>query len=173
MQTPTSQVFSKMGLGSVDLGLLIILLFILLIAAIVLLTINIRKVNQLKSRLDRFVAGKSGRSLEKDIQEMFEQNKLLTQVAEKNKKEIININKQLKNSYQKMGLVKYDAFNQMGGKLSFCLVLLDQTNSGFMINSVHSTDGCYSYTKEIKSGRCELELGEEEKVALEEALEND
>ena len=46
------------------------------------------------------------------------------------------------------------------------LALLDEGNNGFIINSVHSTDGCYSYTKEIKKGECEISLGEEEQQAL-------
>ena len=69
-----------------------------------------------------------------------------------------------------MGLVKYDAFRQMGGQLSFCLCLLDDNNNGFIINSVHSTEGCYSYTKEIKAGESILDLGAEEAEALTIAL---
>jgi hypothetical protein len=69
-----------------------------------------------------------------------------------------------------MGVIKYDAFNQMGGQLSFSLALLDENNNGFIINSVHSTEGCYSYTKEIKAGECDISLGDEEKKALEMAM---
>ena len=65
-----------------------------------------------------------------------------------------------------MGLVKYDAFRQMGGQLSFSLALLDENHNGFIINSVHSTEGCYSYTKEIKNGECKISLGQEEAEAL-------
>ena len=72
--------------------------------------------------------------------------------------------------YQKLGLVKYDAFKEMGGKLSFALVLLDENNNGFLINSVHSSDGCYSYTKRIKDGDSEIALSNEEKVAVERAV---
>lgn len=72
----------------------------------------------------------------------------------------------MESAYQKMGLVKYDAFNQMGGQLSFSLALLDENNNGFIINSVHSSEGCYSYTKEIKLGQCVIDLGAEEAEAL-------
>ena len=65
----------------------------------------------------------------------------------------------------------FDAFNQMGGKLSFCLALLDENNNGFILNSVHSTEGCYSYTKEIQNGICEISLGNEEEKALNMAME--
>ena len=67
-------------------------------------------------------------------------------------------------------MVKYDAFKQMGGRLSFSLALLDENNNGFILNSVHSSDGCYSYTKEIKNGGCEISLGEEEEQALKIAM---
>lgn len=73
-------------------------------------------------------------------------------------------------SFQKFGIVKYDAFQQMGGQLSFSLVLLNENDNGFIINSVHSTEGCYSYSKEIKNGECSISLGEEEKKALNIAL---
>ena len=74
--------------------------------------------------------------------------------------------KRLESVYQKIGLVKYDAFNQMGGQLSFCLALLDENNNGFLMNSVHGTEGCYTYTKEIKNGEYNLSLGPEEAEAL-------
>ena len=73
-------------------------------------------------------------------------------------------------SFNKVGIVKYDAFNQMGGKLSFCLALLNEKDNGFIMNSVHSSEGCYTYIKEIKAGICNIDLGNEEKQALSEAM---
>ena len=58
----------------------------------------------------------------------------------------------------------------MGGQLSFSLALLDENDNGFILNSVHSTEGCYSYTKEVKNGQCSISLGEEEKQALDMAM---
>ena len=90
-------------------------------------------------------------------------------MAENNKKDIRNLYKRLESTYQKMGLVRYDAFSQMGGQLSFCLALLDENDNGFILNSVHSTEGCYSYTKEIKGGEYNnpnVTLSEEEMEAL-------
>ena len=76
----------------------------------------------------------------------------------------------LPSTRQKLGLVKYDAFKEMGGKLSFTLALLDENNNGFLMNSVHSSDGCYSYTKRVKNGDSEIALSNEEKVAIERAM---
>ena len=59
----------------------------------------------------------------------------------------------------------------MGGQLSFSLALLDENDNGFVLNSVHGVEGCYTYTKEIKNGLCEISLGDEEKQALDIAMD--
>ena len=76
----------------------------------------------------------------------------------------------MQNNYQKVGIVKYDAFNEMGGKLSFALTLLDGNNSGWVINAMHSREGCYTYIKEIVRGESYIELAEEEAESLEQAI---
>ena len=84
----------------------------------------------------------------------------------KDRKDINTIFKRMQTMYQKMGLVRYDAFNQMGGQLSYSLVMLDENDNGFIINSVHSTEGCYSYSKEIRNGDNSISLSKEEAEAL-------
>ena len=86
------------------------------------------------------------------------------------KKDIEELFSKHQTAFQKLGLVKYDAFKEMGGKLSFTLALLDENNNGFLMNSVHSSDGCYSYTKRVKNGDSEIALSNEEKVAIERAM---
>lgn len=147
-----------------------IILVVLILVLIVLLAVQISKTSKLKKRLDKFVLGKDGASLEQDIAGLYEDNKFLKNSADKNKKDIRTLYKRMENAYQKMGIVKYDAFNQMGGQLSFSLALLDENNNGFIINSVHSTEGCYSYTKEIKNGESSIFLGKEEEEALATAI---
>lgn len=159
----------RIGLGSFDMGYLLIaaaVLAVIMLAVIILLIVQIKKVSGLKKRLDKFLMGKDGMSLEQDIIGLCEDNKFLKNSTDRNKKDIRNLYKQMETAYQKMGLVKYDAFNQMGGQLSFSLALLDENNNGFIINSVHSTEGCYSYTKEIKNGVSAISLGTEEAEAL-------
>ena len=84
-----------------------------------------------------------------------------------NEEDIKKIFSNMKLTFQKIGLVKYDAFNEMGGKLSFSLALLSESNNGFVLNAVHSREGCYTYIKEIIDGNSVLALAEEEKEALE------
>ena len=164
-----STILNKIGLGSFDIGYLFIIvgiLAVLVLILIILMIVQICKTGKLKKRLDKFLLGKDGLSLEQDMIGLFEDNKFLKNNVEKNKKDIRDLYKRMESAFQKMGMVKYDAFNQMGGQLSFCLALLDENNNGFILNSVHSTEGCYFYTKDVKNGECSLSLGREESEAL-------
>lgn len=169
MRITNSNFLNQIGLNGFDFGYLLIgmaVLVVILLIVIILLLVQISKVKKLKKRLDALVLGKDGSSLEQEIAALFEDNKHLKEITADNKKNIRTLFKNMESAYQKMGLVRYDAFNQMGGQLSFCLALLDENNNGFLIDSVHSTEGCYSYTKEIKGGKSEISLGEEEIEAL-------
>ena len=164
-----SAFLTTLGLQNFDLGYLLIfaaVLTVIMIVVLIVLLMTISKVKKMKYRLNKLVKGKDSLSLEDEINELIEDNRYLKENTENNKKDISNLYRKLESAYQKIGLVKYDAFNQMGGQLSFSLALLDENNNGFIINSVHSTEGCYSYTKEIKNGISALSLGKEEEEAL-------
>lgn len=154
----------------IDIAWLFLAVFVILIVLIVLLILQMEKYKKLQRKIDKFTKGKDGKSLEQDIIALFEDNKFIKNENEKSRKDIKEIYRRLDYCYQKVGLIKYDAFNQMGGKLSFCLCMLNDKNNGFILNSVHSSDGCYVYTKEIKKGECDLSLGDEEEKALKEAI---
>ncbi|MBO4376731.1 MAG: DUF4446 family protein [Lachnospiraceae bacterium] len=165
-----SELLNSLGIGGIDPGYIFIGLAALLLVIIILLIVQISKTSKLQKKYGKFMRGKDAKSLEKEIIGLYEDNKFLKTTAEKNKSDIRNIYKRLESAFQKVGLVKYDAFQQMGGQLSFSLALLDENDNGFIINSVHSAEGCYSYTKEIKNGVCSLTLGDEEKKALDIAM---
>lgn len=102
-----------------------------------------------------------------DAEEKSLEDLLKTRIDEfdKLKENDIYISKRLKSlessvnkSYQKSGIVKYDAFKEMGGKLSFAYALLNEENSGYIVNSIHSREGCYTYIKEIIKGESFIAL---------------
>ena len=164
--TVISNLFQDMGLGGIDIGYLFIGMAACILLLLILAIVQLRKTSQLEKRLDKFMLGKDAKSLEKDIIALYEDNKFIKINMDKNKKDIRKLYKNMESAFQKAGIVKYDAFHQMGGQLSFSLALLDENNNGFVLNSVHSTEGCYTYTKEIKNGECTISLGDEEKQAL-------
>ena len=162
---------NNLGLGNLDIGVVILVLCIIILILLVINITNICSIGRLKKKYNKFMTGKNAKSLENEIVALFEDNKFIKTSIDKNKKDIRTLYKNMESTFQKIGIIKYDAFNQMGGKLSFCLALLDENNNGFILNSVHSAEGCYSYTKEIINGESSIPLGEEEKKALLKAMD--
>ncbi|MEG0214529.1 MAG: DUF4446 family protein [Hungatella sp.] len=147
----------------IGLGIMVMILLIITIFC----TIRMKK---LYRRYDIFMRGKDAESLEDTMDDLLEEIKTLKAEDRANKDTMRTLSKNIKGSYQKFGMVKYNAFKGMGGNLSFAYALLDLNNSGFVLNTVHSREGCYLYIKMVEKGETEVLLGSEEKEALEQAL---
>ncbi len=141
------------------------------IILLILIIVNMAQTSKLKKKYNKFMSGKNAKSLEDTLIKRLDQVDSLMEANNANEKSIKKLFTNMKFTFQKVGLVKYDAFNEMGGKLSFSLALLNQTNDGFVLNAVHSREGCYTYIKEIVDGNSIIVLSEEEQEALKMAME--
>lgn len=137
---------------------------------LIIVLINAISMHKLKKKYKMFMDGKDAKTLEQNIMSRMDQIEYLISSNQKNENDIKAIYQNMKNVFQKVGLVKYDAFQEMGGKLSFSLALLNEINDGFIINAMHSREGCYTYIKEIIDGNSVIALADEEKEALEMAM---
>ena len=163
-------IFETLG---IDLGYVIIGMAAIIFILFILLIVFMVKVSGMKKRYKTFMDGKDGKNLEEAILKKFSSIDSLEENVDDIYRKIDLINRQLVTTYQKIGLVKYDAFKEIGGKLSFVLVLLTAEDNGFILNSMHSTkEGCYTYSKEVVNGETFVILSEEERQALEEAKSN-
>ena len=150
--------------------ILLMLSFLFSIVSVIFAVYYSGAYHRLSRRYDFFMRGKDAETLENYIMNLEKHVVRLEDENEANKNSIKAITKNNRTAFQKIGLVRYNAFAGLGGNMSFALAILDYTNSGFVINSVHSQDGCYSYIKDVQAGTTEVELGAEEKLALERAL---
>lgn len=128
------------------------------------------KIKRLMNRYESFMNGKDAENLGDAIEENFKQMNEIQKDYEATKQDIDETLQRMKSTFHKMGIVKYDAFKEMGGNLSFTLCLLDDMNTGFILNTMHGRDSSYTYVKEIIKGEAYATLGEEEKEALEKAI---
>ncbi|MCF2684243.1 DUF4446 family protein [Faecalicatena contorta] len=165
-----SKILKALG---IDPAFIFIFLLILIIVLFVLYVNVTMKYNRLKSSYMTFMRGKDGKTLEESMKERFAEVEAILKYTKQNRLDIQKVNKRLESTYQKIGIVKYDAFNEMGGKLSFALAMLDNNNNGWIINAMHSREGCYTYVKEIVKGESYVELAEEEAEALDRAIFHD
>ena len=161
-----NNLLNEIGLGSIDIGYIFIGLIVLIIILLILVIVMLCKISKLNKRCNSFMKGKAGKSLEQDIVRLYEDNQVLKTGMNENKRDIRSINKQLAKAIQKVGIVRYIAFQTMGGNLSYSRVMLDENDNGFILNTIHSSEGCYSYTKDIVNGNCNIVLSEEEKKAI-------
>jgi hypothetical protein len=155
-----------------DKNIILITIFVLVVVVIAFVALSIVllcKVIDLKKKYEAFMKGADGATLEssmltkyKEIEKIKKENKLNAEKLDVTCETLIN-------AFQKMGLVKYDAFSEMGGKLSYSLCLLDDKDNGFIITSIHSRESCNSYIKEIIRGKSYVIMSTEERQALEAA----
>lgn len=155
------------NLLGIDSDYIIIGLAAIVFVLFVLYIITMVQVSKLKKSYKVFMNGKDAGSLEETLIKRLEQVDTLLEANAANESNIKVLFENMKFTFQKVGLVKYDAFHEMGGKLSFSLALLNETEDGFVMNAVHSREGCYTYIKEIIAGNAIIMLSEEEKEALE------
>ncbi len=145
---------------------LFILVLILLINNIVLSM----RVKRMMKKYERFMKGKNAEDLDDILHDTLDK---MDKIELSNQRAMIKLEEALNSigsTYKKSGIVKYDAFKEMGGNLSFALAMLNSDNNGFILNTMHGRESSYTYIKEIVNGEAYSTLGEEENEALDKAL---
>ena len=151
----------------------LIIISITAVLSIILLIINYLKLNKINHNYSEFMK-KVGNG--KDIDEILNKYMERVQKVEDLNKEIIEycerLDKTVDTCIQKVGLVRYNAFKDVGSNLSFTLALLDNNNNGIVLNGIYSRDNSNIYSKPVKDGKSEYVLSEEEKEAIEKAIKS-
>ena len=161
------EIFARIG---IDQGILVLLLLVLvLILIVVFLNVSLA-LHRLNRKYTMFMKGADGQSLERMFSQKMKEFERLARANEDNSLELRQMKSVLKKTPTKYGIVKYDAFDDVGGKLSFALAMLDAENTGFILNAIHSRDNCFFYIKEIVNGESYTLLSSEETDALRQAV---
>ena len=147
-----------------------IALAVVCVMALIVMIITLCKLKKLRRRVDALTRGKDAESMEDQMLDFFERIECLEDAEKKMHRDIREIKDNLKITYQKTALVKYDAFREMSGALSYSLALLDKQNNGVLITSMYSREGCYTYAKEIVNGESKINLSDEETECLKQAV---
>lgn len=154
------QMMQWAGFVGVGFGV-IVLLYCLILHA---------KLGSLQKRYDFFMRGESGASVERklsvEVTELRETSKSLDLLFQQQ----ATIKKVQSDTIQKIGYVKYNAFENIGNDLSFSLTLLDGNNNGICITSVYGRNESRIFSKPIIDGKSRVNLSQEELESLTEAL---
>lgn len=132
--------------------------------------VNALKTRKWKKKYYKFMHVKEDFSIEDVLKSNIEDIDQLKNNQYKQRLDMEEIEKHVQLSIEKVSLIKYNAFEQMGGEVSFVLALINQKNTGLLINGIHSREGCYTYVKQVIQGKCDKTLSKEEKEALDQAM---
>ncbi|MEY8763276.1 MULTISPECIES: DUF4446 family protein [Clostridium] len=145
----------------------------LVILVIILLIMNViifKSLNRLERKYKKLVRGSSGKNLEDLIVKYFDKVNDAQKESENVKKMYDNLNSKIKRCIQKISIVRYRAFEDVGSDLSFSIALLDANNDGVIITGIYGRDESTTYAKPIDSGMSRYELSQEEKQVLNECI---
>jgi hypothetical protein len=137
---------------------------------IVAVLILVRRTRRLDARLAGLTRGAEGGSLEEvldaHLDKVFAVARELDEVVARQ----AVLEAAQRKAFQRVGLVRYNPFEETGGNQSFALALLDAAGDGWVLSSLHARSGTRVYAKTIKGGRADAGLSEEETAALGQAM---
>ena len=148
-------------------------LFIIVIVLAVLYITSVINLKKLRTSYSKFM-NKLGNG--NNLEEMLQNYIKKVETVEARNEEIISyckiIDDNIKRCSQKIGIVRYNAFKDVGSDLSFALAILDDYNNGVVLNGIYARDSSNIYAKPIENGTSKYILSEEEKEAVNRAINN-
>ena len=149
------------------IGMATIVLVIALLVYCIILHIRL---GSLKKKYDFFMQGDNGASLERKLSVEVSEIRDAAKGLETMMTEQAAIRNIQSNTIQKIGFIKYNAFENIGNDLSFALTLLDGNNNGICISSIYGRNESRIFSKPIVKGKSLVSLSQEELESLNEAL---
>lgn len=162
-----SDFFTSVG---IDPAIIIFILAVFIVALFLIVFRMGMRIRRLERKYKGFMRGKDGQSLERIFAHRFKDLDKLVEKNDSHEQMIDVLRKNYSRLFSKYGVEKYDAFDDVGGKMSFVLALLDKNNTGVILNAIHSRDNCFLYLKEIVKGESYVMLSQEEVEALRKAV---
>ena len=129
-----------------------------------------RRVRRLGRRLDALTRGEEGKDLTAVLDAHLDKVFAVSREVDELTVRTAVVESNLRRSLQRIGIVRFNPFEDTGGNQSFALALLDANGDGIVVSSLHSRGGTRVYAKAVVGGRSEAALSDEETQAVREAL---
>ena len=149
-----------------EIQILFAISFIFIIINCFLLILNIKKTNKVRTKYNRFMNGLSDRNMEELLESCLSNSNM---VSAKNREIEIKINeieRTILQCVQKVGIVRFNAFDNVGSDLSYSIALLDNNDSGIVLSGIYARDSSSTYAKPVSSGKSKYSLSAEEIQAI-------
>jgi hypothetical protein len=148
----------------------VVLLGVAVLVLLVLAVVQARRIRRLGRRLDGITRGEDGRSLEAVLDAHLDKVFAVAQELDELSARSAVLESAGRRAVSRVGLVRYNPFEETGGNQSFALAMTDANGDGFVISSLHARAGTRLYAKSVIAGRSDAALSAEEAEALRMAL---
>lgn len=150
--------------------LIIIGLAAIVLIQFILLIVAFRKVGKIEKKHKKMMRGTNTKNLEEFITSYLDKIDEANATSQKVIDENNRLEEKIKKCVQKTGVVRYKAFENVGSDLSFSVALLDDNNDGVILTGIFGRDHSTTYAKPIDKGISRYDLSEEEKSAINKAM---
>ena len=155
-----------------NLMLIVFALCVLSVLSLIIAMYALSKYNKLKRRYEFFMGANRKRpdhNMEGMLKDYINTVRIVESDVDKIQSDLERITKELSKCVQKVGVVRYNPYDEMGGNLCYAVALLDKDNNGIVFNGLYSRTGSFTYAKPIEAGTSTYVLSAEEIEALERA----
>lgn len=149
----------------VVIGLVVIIIILFILIAVIFSSLN-----SLEKRYRKLMRGANNQNLEEIINGYMDKVDKSMQISESTKKLMLDHEKKIQGCVQKVSIVRYKAFEDVGSDLSFSVAILDGNNDGVIITGIYGRNDSTTYAKPIDKGISRYDLSEEEITVLKEAM---
>jgi hypothetical protein len=130
----------------------------------------IRRIRQLGRRLESLTRGGDESSLEDVLGSHLDRVRQVVQDVQTVSARTTSVERDLIGAFSRVGLVRFNPFEDTGGNQSFALAMLDGNGDGFVVSSLHARAGTRIYAKAVTGGSSDAALSDEEGEALRQAM---
>lgn len=142
---------------------IIILLFIMVV-------ILFKSVGRVEGKYRRLMKGTNSGNLEEMLLERIDSIQTTKDASDKALEECKMLENKMKDCIQKVAIMRYKAFENVGSDLSFSIAMLDDNNDGVILTGIYGRQESTTYAKPIDKGISRYDLSEEELYVLDEAI---
>ena len=148
---------------------MVVVLAVAVVLLLLLVILLARRVGRVDGRLRGITRGEEGESLEGVLGAHLERVYELGREVDRLGTRTGRLESGAIRAFQRVGLVRFNPFEDTGGNQSFALALLDAEGNGWVLSSLHARTGTRVYAKAIRGGRSDGALSEEETAAIKQA----
>ena len=151
-------------------GYIILGMAAIIIILLILIVILFKSISNVEKRYRKFMRGSNNKNIEELVLGYLDKIDEVKKDSEDIREMYSDIDKRVRNCVQKISMMRYRAFEDVGSDLSFSVALLDDSNDGIILTGIYGRNESTTYAKPVDKGISRYDLSEEEEEVLNDAM---